>query len=121
MVDAPCSGLGTLKRNPDAKWKKTERDILELSEIQFKIFSQAAKTVKPNGIIVYAVCTFMQEENERLCERFIQGNSEFEIDLGIKSALPFGSSFLKGNRFFVSDPVMHNMDGFFAVRFRRIS
>jgi 16S rRNA (cytosine967-C5)-methyltransferase len=119
LVDAPCSGLGTLKRNPDAKWRKTERDILELSEIQFKILSEVSKMVKPRGVIVYAVCTLMPEENERLCERFLRENTEFKIDTCIKSIFPFDSTLLKGRGFFVSDPVLYNMDGFFAVRFKR--
>ncbi|MBI2488044.1 MAG: 16S rRNA (cytosine(967)-C(5))-methyltransferase RsmB [Deltaproteobacteria bacterium] len=121
LVDAPCSGLGTLKRNPDAKWRKTERDILELSEIQFKILSQVSKMLKPGGVIVYAVCTLMPEENERLCERFLQENSELEIDTGIESILPLDSTFFKGSGFFISDPVLYNMDGFFAVRFKRMN
>ncbi|MGH7808471.1 MAG: 16S rRNA (cytosine(967)-C(5))-methyltransferase RsmB [Thermodesulfobacteriota bacterium] len=121
LVDAPCSGLGTLRRNPDAKWTKTGTDILELSGIQFKILSQVAKMIKPDGVIVYAVCTLMPEENEGLCERFLQENPEFEIDTAIKSILPLDPRFFRGSGFFVSDPVLFNMDGFFAVKFKRMN
>jgi 16S rRNA (cytosine967-C5)-methyltransferase len=121
LVDAPCSGLGTLRRNPDAKWTKTRKDILELSEIQFKILSQVARMIKPNGVIVYAVCTLMPEENEELCERFLQGNPEFKIDTAIRSIFPLDSRFFKGSEFFISDPVMFDMDGFFAAKFKKMN
>ncbi len=121
LVDAPCSGLGTLRRNPDARWRRTEKDILELSEIQFKILLQTAKMLKPDGVMVYAVCTLMPEENEILCKRFLWENTELEIDSGISSIFQFGSGFLNQDRFFVSDPVLHSTDGFFAARFRKIN
>jgi len=119
LVDAPCSGLGTLRRNPDAKWKKGKSDILELSEIQFKILSQSARMVRPDGVVVYSVCTLMPEENERVCKRFLYENPGFKIDSEIESLNPFLSGFINKMGFFVSDPAKHNTDAFFAARFRR--
>jgi 16S rRNA (cytosine967-C5)-methyltransferase len=118
LVDAPCSGLGTIRRNPDAKWKKTWSDILELSEIQFRILSETSIRLKVNGIIVYAVCTLMPEENEVVIQRFLSVHPEFKIDLEIESTSPI-KAFLDKDGFFISDPVRHNMDGFFAVRLRK--
>ncbi len=120
LVDAPCSGLGTIRRNPDVKWKKTWENILELSEIQFKILSQVSRRLKTDGIIVYAVCTLMPEENEKVSERFLNMNPEFEIDLVLKSIPWINPAFLNENGLFISDPVRHNMDAFFAVRFRKV-
>jgi 16S rRNA (cytosine967-C5)-methyltransferase len=120
LVDAPCSGLGTLRRNPDAKWRKGERDVLELSEIQFKILSRSARMVRPGGVVVYAVCTLMPEENEMVCEGFLHENPDFRMDLEAESTYPFLSGFIDKRGFFVSDPVKHDMDAFFAVRFRRM-
>ncbi|MGE5443157.1 MAG: 16S rRNA (cytosine(967)-C(5))-methyltransferase RsmB [Ignavibacteriales bacterium] len=119
LVDAPCSGLGTIRRNPDAKWKKTWSDMLELSEIQFRILSETSARLKVNGIIVYSVCTLMEEENEGMIQRFLSAHPEFKIDLEIESNSPI-KGFLDKNGFFISDPVRHNMDGFFAVRLRKI-
>jgi 16S rRNA (cytosine967-C5)-methyltransferase len=120
LVDAPCSGLGTIRRNPDAKWKKSWGNILELSEIQFKILSQVSRRLKTDGIIVYAVCTLMPEENEKVSERFLEMNPGFKIDLRIKSIPWIKADFLNENGLFISDPVRHNMDAFFAVRFRKV-
>lgn len=119
IVDAPCSGLGTIRRNPDAKWKKDLKNVLELSEIQFKILSAVSRSLKPGGILVYVVCTLMPEENERVCERFLSQYPEFKIDTDVE--VPFEkAAFFNKSSFFITDPVKHNMDGFFAVRFRKI-
>lgn len=118
LVDAPCSGLGTIRRNPDAKWKKDLKDILELSNIQFKILTAVSRSLKPGGILVYAVCTLMPEENEKVCERFLSQCPEFKIDAEVE--VPFErDTFSNENGFFLTDPVKHSMDGFFAVRFRK--
>lgn len=119
LVDAPCSGLGTIRRNPDVKWRKTRSDILELSEIQFRILSEVSGRLKVNGIIVYAVCTLIPEENEEVIQEFLSVHPEFKIDVEIESTAQIKGFFDK-NGFFISDPVRHNMDGFFAVRLRKI-
>lgn len=119
LVDAPCSGLGTLRRNPDAKWKKTAANVLELSDIQFRILSGISKALKPGGAMVYAVCTLTPEENEKVCEKFLSQNPDFGIDADIGSASVDGFSFFNADGFFITDPVKHNMDGFFAAKFRK--
>ncbi|HSE82961.1 MAG TPA: 16S rRNA (cytosine(967)-C(5))-methyltransferase RsmB [Thermodesulfobacteriota bacterium] len=119
LVDAPCSGLGTIRRNPDAKWKKDLNSILELSEIQFKILTAVSRRLKPGGILVYAVCTLIPEENERVCERFLSQCPEFKLDTEIEVPFEKGA-FFNESSFFLTDPVKHNMDGFFAGRFKKL-
>jgi 16S rRNA (cytosine967-C5)-methyltransferase len=75
LVDAPCSGTGTLRRNPDIKWRET--DVAELTEAQRRILAAAAELVKPGGRLVYATCSLLREENEDIVEEFLAGHAEF--------------------------------------------
>ena len=118
LVDAPCSGLGTLRRNPDLKWRQTETDIAELAAKQAAILQAAAKLVKPGGRLLYATCSLLREENEAVVEAFLAQHSEFEtisaaeILAHHKVALDTGVS-LK------LLPHVHGADGFFAVAMQR--
>jgi 16S rRNA (cytosine967-C5)-methyltransferase len=77
LVDAPCSGLGTLRRNPDLKWRQKETDVAELSELQAKILQSAARLVKSGGRLVYATCSLLQEENEAIAQAFSEAHKDF--------------------------------------------
>jgi 16S rRNA (cytosine967-C5)-methyltransferase len=70
LVDAPCSGLGTLRRNPDLKWRQDQNAVAELTEKQLSILTSAARMVKSGGRLVYATCSVLPEENERIAEAF---------------------------------------------------
>ncbi|MGQ0792970.1 MAG: 16S rRNA (cytosine(967)-C(5))-methyltransferase RsmB [Deltaproteobacteria bacterium] len=118
LVDAPCSGFGTLRRNPDGKWTKTEADVLELSGLQFRILSRAARSVKMGGVLLFAVCTLIPEENEQVCRQFLGAYPEFALDTGCAAPL---RKFIGESGFFSSDPAAQNMDGFFAAKFRRVA
>src|SRR5204863_9469694 len=72
LVDAPCSGLGTLRRNPDLKWRQTPEDVAELVEKQKSILAAAARLVKPGGRLVYATCSILEEENRGVVEDFLR-------------------------------------------------
>lgn len=98
LVDAPCSGTGTLRRNPDMKWKFSEETVRRLCAEQRKIFSEALSYLKPGGSIVYATCSLLKEENEDQIEYFLKS---FPLKL-------VGEPFR-------SDPANTSMDGFFAV------
>jgi 16S rRNA (cytosine967-C5)-methyltransferase len=118
LVDAPCSGLGTLRRNPDLKWRQTEMDIAELTAKQDRILDAAAKLVKPGGRLVYATCSLLREENEGIVEQFLAQHPEFkggnaaEILAQQKVALDTGGT-LK------LLPHLHGTDGFFAAVMER--
>lgn len=102
LVDAPCTGTGTLRRNPDMKWKFSEEMLARLVEEQRAIFAEAFSYVKPGGAIVYATCSLLKEENEEQQAYFLSAHP-------LELALPA----------FRSLPGQQGMDGFFAVCFRR--
>ena len=79
LVDSPCSGLGTIRRNPDLKWKHDLSTLTELQEKQFNILQAASRLCKPNGRVIYATCSFMPQENEDVVNRFINDNNNFKI------------------------------------------
>jgi 16S rRNA (cytosine967-C5)-methyltransferase len=79
LVDAPCSGTGTWRRNPDAKWRLTSADIEELVALQRRILSSAARLVKPGGRLVYATCSFLKRENQAQIDWFLGQDSTFAL------------------------------------------
>ena len=97
LIDVPCSGSGTLRRNPDLKWKFTPETLQSLIETQRKIFSEAFAYVRPKGKIIYSTCSILKEENEDQVNFFLN-------NYPVKS---------EGN-FFKSLPISGQMDGFFG-------
>lgn len=79
IVDAPCSGLGLIRRKPEIKWNRSLEDIKVLSNIQYEILTNASKYVRIKGMIVYSTCTLTKEENEYVIERFLKDNKNFEV------------------------------------------
>src|SRR5262245_29136087 len=77
LVDAPCSGFGTLRRNPDLKWRQAATSVAELAEKQLRILTSAAQLVKPGGRLVYATCSILQEENESIAAAFLSATPQF--------------------------------------------
>ncbi|MDL0418517.1 16S rRNA (cytosine(967)-C(5))-methyltransferase RsmB [Caldibacillus thermoamylovorans] len=88
LVDAPCSGFGVLKRKPDVKYTKTEKDIKNLTKLQLELLNQAAPLVKPGGILVYSTCTVDQDENQRVTEKFLAEHPDFAGDETIYERVP---------------------------------
>ncbi len=80
LIDAPCSGLGTLRRNPDLKWRQTPASIVELAAKQANILVSAARLVKPGGRLVYATCSLLREENQDVVDAFVAAHPEFEVE-----------------------------------------
>jgi len=118
LVDAPCSGLGTLRRNPDLKWRQTPQDIDELTAKQAAILDSAARLVKPGGRLVYATCSLLHEENEAIAETFLAHHPEFEAtnasEILAQQQIPLDTGpYLK------LLPQQHGTDGFFAVAMTR--
>jgi 16S rRNA (cytosine967-C5)-methyltransferase len=115
LADVPCSGFGTLRRNPDLKWRRNEEDIGRLAKLQSSILRNLAPYVKEGGILVYSTCTVFHEENEDVVERFLDGHSEFRLDQ-IREVLPEKChSFIKKG-YFKTFPPKDTMDGFFVAR-----
>ena len=119
LVDVPCTGLGTLRRNPDGKWRVKEEDIPRLQQIQGKILTQAATMVKKGGVLVYSTCTMTSEENEGVIEAFLSEQEGFHLE-DVSPSLPPGCEGLVDSRGYLRTlPHRHGMDGFFAARIRR--
>ncbi len=115
LADVPCSGFGTLRRNPDLRWRKGEGEIKRLSEIQSSILRNLSVYVKEGGILVYSTCTVFHEENEDIIEQFLNDHPEFQLDQ-IDQILPDRCHSLIRNGYFKTFPPMSEMDGFFAAR-----
>jgi len=120
LVDAPCTGLGTLRRHPEGKWRIKEQDILRLQEMQGQILRQAAPLIKKDGgILVYSTCTLTQEENEGVISAFLSEHKEFSLE-HVSSLLPPGCEGLVDEQGCLRTlPHRHKTDGFFAARLRR--
>jgi len=118
LVDAPCSGLGTLRAHPEAKWQKGEEDIQRLARLQKKILSRVSSYLKPGGILVYATCTLTTEENEQVVEEFLSRHKEFVLEDAARYLPPEARGLVCGH-FFLALPHQHDTDGFFAARMKR--
>ncbi len=128
LVDAPCSGLGTLRRNPDLKWRQKQTDVVELAELQTKILQSAARLVKSGGRLVYATCSLLQEENEAIARAFSAANTDFvPMEVGellaaqkIENAETLCSAEGEATaRYLRMWPQVHQTDGFFAAVWQR--
>lgn len=120
LVDAPCSGLGVLRRRPDARWRKEPGQIAELAALQAEILDAAARCVRPGGVMVYSTCTITREENLGQVEDFLSKHSDFEPE-ALTSLLPreldFDGSLARG--FVQILPGWNEMDGFFMARMKK--
>jgi len=120
LADVPCSGFGTLRKNPDLKWRRGEKDIKRLSELQFSILSNLSVYVKEGGVLIYSTCTVFHEENEDGVEKFLEEHPEFELDR-IDKVLPEKCHPFIQNRYFKTFPPEDEMDGFFVARLIKLS
>ncbi len=114
LVDAPCSGLGTLRRNPDIKLRQTPQNLEETKRCQEAILTSSAKLLKPGGRLVYATCSFLPEENQEIIENFLVTHTQFTLlncgELFMQQKIP-----LDTGMFLQLLPSEHNTDSFFAA------
>ena len=118
LVDAPCSGLGTLRRNPDLKWRQSPQSLGELKTKQAAILRSAANLVKPGGRLVYATCSLLAEENEDIVTAFLAERPEF-LGLHCGELLREQRIALDTGHLLRLYPHLHGTDGFFAVAMTR--
>ena len=122
LVDAPCSGSGTLRRNPDLKWRFSEAELARVNGVQHSVLRAAARLLKPGGRLVYATCSLLTQENQAVAEAFLAEHPEFELvpaatvlraqSVDVEHAARFAP-------YFVMLPHLHGTDGFFAAVFER--
>jgi 16S rRNA (cytosine967-C5)-methyltransferase len=116
LLDAPCSGLGVLAKKPDIKWKRDNTDIAKLARLQAEMLDQAARLVKPGGVLVYGTCTMEPEENRGVVGSFLSRHPEFLLE----DASRFVSKELVSSDGYIETfPHRHRMDGSFAARLVR--
>lgn len=118
LVDAPCSGLGTLRRNPDLKWRQTPQSVAELVAKQGAILAAAARLVKPGGRLVYATCSLLAEENDEVVGAFLAANPAFAPLPAAEILQRQGIAFADGEALRLL-PQVHGSDGFFALAMER--
>lgn len=118
LVDAPCTGFGTLRRNPDLKWRRGAESVAELAAKQARILASASRLVKPGGRLVYATCSILRQENEDVVERFAAAHPEFAplscVDLPAEQHIALASG-----HYLHLWPHEHATDAFFAAAFER--
>ena len=118
LVDAPCSGLGTLRRNPDVKWRQQPGSIAELNVKQSAILDSAARLLKPGGRLVYATCSVLDEENEAIATQFLSTHEDYVL-VPMKDVLIEQKIELEMTDYLKLSPHRHQTDGFFAAVFER--
>ncbi len=119
LLDAPCSGLGTLRRHPEIRWRRTPESIAELAAAQAVMIRACADTVRPGGTLVYSVCTLTDAEGPEVVAGFLKDRPDFALDLPVpgEGGIDWGPLLVPlGLRTW---PHRHDMDGFFATRLRR--
>ena len=116
LVDAPCSGMGLLRRKPDIKYNKENADFLSLQKIQLEILDSVCQSLRKGGIITYSTCTIFSQENSQVVSMFLENHPNFEqvvLEHDRKDILKDGCILIT--------PELYGSDGFFISHFRRIS
>jgi 16S rRNA (cytosine967-C5)-methyltransferase len=117
-VDAPCSGLGALRRNADARWRVKPDDPGRLAEVQLAILRNAAAVLRPGGVLVYSTCTLLPEENEAVVQAFLDDNGDY-VPTPATALAPEVRPVVGPDGFLRCLPHRHDTDGFFACRLER--
>jgi 16S rRNA (cytosine967-C5)-methyltransferase len=112
LVDAPCSGLGTLRRNPEIKWRTTEKDLRNFAAAQKVILQNASTAVKKGGRLIYCTCSLLPAENENIIDSFLTRNTNFSL---CRPPNSINEQLVDSRGFYHTYPHKHNMDGFFGA------
>ncbi len=118
LVDAPCTGLGVIRRNPEAKWRLTAADAGRLAQLQSAILRNAAALLTPDGVLLYSTCSTSREENEAVVDDFLSQHPDFVIE-DLRALFPDYGALFTGDGMFRAWPHRHGMDGFFAARLKK--
>jgi 16S rRNA (cytosine967-C5)-methyltransferase len=123
LIDAPCTGTGIIRRHPDIKWVRTEKDLVEVPQRQLRLLKGLAPYLKKGGVLVYATCSLEPEENEEVVQAFLKEHPEFVIENPEKVLRKYRgeavAEIVEGD-YLKTYPHRHNLDGFTAVRLRKV-
>jgi 16S rRNA (cytosine967-C5)-methyltransferase len=114
LVDAPCSGLGTIRRDPDIRWRRQEGDLPALAARQLELLRRAADVLAPGGRLVYATCSSEPEENEAVVELFLDGQHALTL-LDLRRSSPILDPFIDDRGMMRTLPFAHGLEAFFAA------
>jgi 16S rRNA (cytosine967-C5)-methyltransferase len=114
LVDAPCSGLGTVRRDPDIRWRRQEEDLPLLATRQLELLRRASEVLGPGGRLVYATCSSEPEENEAVVEQFLHDHPAFAL-LDLRRASPILDPFIDDRGMMRTVPFAHGLEAFFAA------
>ncbi len=117
LIDAPCSGLGVIRKKPDLRWRRKEKDIAELIEIQKNILQNVSKSVQKNGSIIYSTCTIGNDENWNIVNDFLKNNKDFKVQKIDSNTIP--STLIDDNGAVKTLPHLHFCEGSFAVLLKK--
>jgi 16S rRNA (cytosine967-C5)-methyltransferase len=121
LVDAPCSGLGVLRRHPEAKWRKDDQALPRHQALQCQILKAVAPCLRPGGVLVYSTCSTEPEENEEVIERFCRAHEGFQRESVVSWLPPAAQEFVTQQGTLSTVGNRYSMDGFFAARLRKVS
>jgi 16S rRNA (cytosine967-C5)-methyltransferase len=119
LVDAPCTGLGVLRRHPDAKWRKGPELIGTMARQQTTLLAQLSRFVRPKGLLLYLTCSTEAEENQRIVRAFLDGHPHYELETVVNNLPEAARVFAHGQGWFQTWPGPEGLDGFFGARLRR--
>jgi 16S rRNA (cytosine967-C5)-methyltransferase len=119
LVDAPCSGLGTLRQHPEIRWRRSPGDLAELARVQGALLRCAAEAVRPGGMLVYSTCTIVRQENEVVVEGFLAERSDFALEDAAPWLPEAARGFVGTDGCLRTAPHRGGLDGFFAARLKR--
>lgn len=119
LIDAPCSGLGVIRRHPETRWRRHPRDLRSLVSTQQKLLQEGAKRVAPSGLLVYSVCTFTEEEGPEQIARFLEQHPDFEREAPPTKGPVSWKEYLTAEGDLSLFPGLHDTDAFYGARLRR--
>lgn len=119
LIDAPCSGLGLLRRKPEIKWNRKKEDIEDLIDLQYKILDIGKNYVKNGGVLLYSTCTIYNRENQELIKRFIENNKEFTLEPITEIDKEFDQFNTLNEGYIQLFPQIHGTDGFFIAKMKK--
>jgi 16S rRNA (cytosine967-C5)-methyltransferase len=120
LVDAPCTGLGVLRRHPDAKWRKGPALIGAMARQQTTLLAHLSRFVRADGLLLYLTCSTEAEENQRIVHAFLDRHPHYELETVANNLPDAARVFARGQGWFQTWPGSEGLDGFFGVRLRRI-
>jgi 16S rRNA (cytosine967-C5)-methyltransferase len=119
LLDAPCTGIGTLREHPEIRWRLTSNDFARMAKLQLRMLDQAAVLIRAEGILVYSVCSLAPDEGEGVVNSFLESHREFMVDHTLALDERF-AGLIGADGFMRTRPDRGGLDGFFAARIRRL-